>query len=533
MAKKIDQSLSLDYILKKQEAEKLSGLSSSVAAQVQAAGAQPTVSAPQPSDTAVVSELKSINNNISKMASAMLQNTSLLKTLVRGTKGPQNLTAPKAAAQDGSLTEDKLEQENFQDKEIDLLTKIEKNTKPAPRVETKDIFKGLGGWASALALAIGGLIGVISAQVKLARNFLKFLKDLIPENVLAKVKNSFKAIGNFFEDMFASTKAKLAPMFEGVTKFFEETFTKIKSFFSVGEDSKVFKVFTGIKTFLGNFLKPFEEAFEVIKDLVSGPVGKIGEFFEGIGKWFGMFAKSIGKVAVIVEKIAYPIMIVMAVWDTVKGAIEGFKKDGIIGAIKGAITGLFDSVVGGLLDMVKGAISWIAGKLGFKDVEKWLDSFSFQGMFHKLIDVIFTPIEMIRDMFKDMWGWLKKLEIPGIGFSAFGHQFKFGPWHPFKTDDKAPDTTKPAEATPSPSTATPEVATPAQVVTPPPAAADAVYNRSSENAAMNFTPAQQTQSNIVNAPTTVVKQTSNNLVRTSLRDEDPSIRSYFRSRYAY
>ena len=529
MAKKIDPSLSLDYILKKQEAEKLSGLSTSVAAQVQAAGVNTTeAAAPQAADTAMLSELKSINNNIAKMASAVLQNTTLLKTLVKGVKGPQAV-ATKPPASPGTLDEGQLEQENFQDKEIGLLTKIEKNTKPGPKVETKDIFKGLGGWAAALALAIGGLIGVISAQVKLARNFLKFLKDLLPENMLSKIKNSFKAVGNFFEDIFASTKAKLAPMFEGVTKFFEETFTKVKSFFSISEDSAIFKVFSGIKTFLGKFLTPFEEAFTVIKDLVSGPVSKIGEFFGGIAKWFGTFASAIGKVAIIVEKIAYPIMIVMAVWDTVKGAIEGFKKDGIIGAIKGAITGLFDSVVGGLLDMVKSAVSWIAGKLGFKNVEKWLDSFSFEDMFHKLIDVVFKPIEMIRDLFKDTWAWLKKLEIPGIGFSAFGHQFKFGPWHPFESmgGDEKTDTT-PAASVSKPA----DTSTTPQVVTPAPTAAEAVYDRSAENVDLIRAPAQSSQNNIVNAPTTVVKQTSNNLVRTSIRDEDPTIRSYYRSRFA-
>jgi hypothetical protein len=547
MAKKIDSSLSLDYILAKQQEEKLSGLSSSVAAQVQAAGAGTVGSAPQAADTAMISELKSINNNITKMASALLQNTSLLKTLVKGIKGPQAVT-PKPNTSPGTVSEDQLENENYEDKQIGLLTKIEKNTKPQPKVDTKDVFGNLGGLAAALALAIGGLIGVVSAQVKLIRNFVKFLVNLIPENVLAKIKNGFKAIGNFFEDIFASTKAKIAPIFEGVTKFFEESLTKFKSFFDFGADSKVVKVFEGIKTFLGNFIKPFEEAFEVIKSLVSGPVSKIGGFFEGIGKWFGMFAKSIGKVAIIVEKIAYPIMIIMAVWDTVKGFIEGFKKDGIIGGIKGALTGLFDSVVGGLLDMIKGAISWIAGALGFKNVEKWLDSFSFEGMFKKLIDTMFKPIEMIRDMFTKLGKWVTNLEIPGIGFKAFGHEFKFGPWHPFASDKSedtpAPDAASHSTSTSSeplaaqPNTATPEQvsqqsSTAPQIAPAPPVASDAVYAKSAENATMGYAAPKAPQNNIVNAPTTVVKQTSNNLVRTSLRNEDPSIRSYFRSRYAY
>ena len=537
MAKK-DPSLSLDYILKKQQAEKLSGLSSSVAAQVSAAGASMPEAEMPAKEGAVLSELKSINNNISKMARALLENTGALKTLIKGKPGSQAIPTSKTQAQspDYNVTESQIEQENFQDKEIGLLTKIEKNTNPSAKekVDTKDIFGGLGGLASLLSLAIGGLIGVIAAQVKLAKNFLKFLKDLIPENVLSKIRNGFKAIGTFFEDIFASTKAKIAPLFEGVTKFFEETFAKVKSFFSIGEDSKVFKVFEGIKTFLGKFLSPFQEAFEVIKDLVSGPVGKIGEFFEGIGKWFSMFAKSIGKVAVIAEKIAYPIMIVMAVWDTVKGFIEGFKKDGIIGGIKGAIVGLFDSVVFGLADMIKGAVSWIAGKLGFKGVEKWLDSWSFQDLFKKFVDVVFKPVEMIRDMFTKIWKWFQNIEIPAIGFSAFGKKVQFGPWHPFKSDDKspAPGTSPAGESTSTPDNVTPSPSAPA-IEPPPPAASDVVYAKSADNVAASSRRDSMSQNNIINAPTTISKSTSNNLYRTAIRDEDPSIRSYYRSRYAF
>jgi hypothetical protein len=238
-------------------------------------------------------------------------------------------------------------------------------------------------------------------------------------------------------------------------------------------------------------------------------------------------------------------MIVMAVWDTVKGFIEGFKKDGIIGGIKGALTGLLDSLVGGLLDMIKGAISWIAGFLGFDNVEKWLDSFSFEDMIHNLVNMIFKPVEMIRDLFKNIWGWLQQIEIPGIGFSAFGKKFEFGPWHPFKSDNKdaeAPaQTTKATTDTPEQvqsgltpeGRAQPESMGAAPKLSPtPPLAAEAVYNKSGENAAISQQPISSSN-NIVNAPTTINKQTSNNLIRTSIRDEDPSIKSYYRSRYAF
>jgi hypothetical protein len=37
---------------------------------------------------------------------------------------------------------------------------------------------------------------------------------------------------------------------------------------------------------------------------------------------------------------------------------------------------------------------------------------------------------------------------------------------------------------------------------------------------------------MVNAPTTISKQTQNTMVRTSIRDEDSSVKSYYKSRYA-
>jgi hypothetical protein len=85
-------------------------------------------------------------------------------------------------------------------------------------------------------------------------------------------------------------------------------------------------------------------------------------------------------------------MVVMAVWDTIKGAIAGWEEGGLVGAIGGAIKGLFNSLVGGVLDLIKGAISWIAGALGFTAVEQFLDSFSFGDIFGSFVDaVLFIP----------------------------------------------------------------------------------------------------------------------------------------------
>ena len=129
--------------------------------------------------------------------------------------------------------------------------------------------------------------------------------------------------------------------------------------------------------------------------------------------------------------------------------------------------------------------------------------------------MVFKPVDVIKDMFNKLVMWFKNIEIPGIGFNAFGKSFKAGPWKPFA--ENAPT------SAPQPQPATPTVS--------PPSTASVVYAKSSENVAVPMnTPAQS--NTIVSAPTTISKSTSNNIVRPSLRDEDRSITSYYRSRYS-
>ena len=230
-----------------------------------------------------------------------------------------------------------------------------------------------------------------------------------------------------------------------------------------------------------------------------------------------MFARVIGKVAGIVGKLFLPITIVMTIWDTVKGAMEGFAKEGIIGGIKGAITGLVNSLIFGPLDLIKDAIAWILGVFGFDNAKKLLDSFSLEEVYKGFIDAVFKPVEMIKDIFFKIVNWFRNLEIPAIGFSAFGKSFKMGPWKPFASDQKETAPT-------APEASTPKVA--------PPATANVVYSKSAETS-NQYPVTQPAPTNVVNAPTTISKQTQNNMMKVHITDQDPSIRSYYKSRFVY
>ena len=159
-----------------------------------------------------------------------------------------------------------------------------------------------------------------------------------------------------------------------------------------------------------------------ISSLFRG-IRSVASFFTKIGKFIGnfvtknasKFSKIGGVLKNIFKKLFLPITVIMAIFETVKGAIAGFQEGGIIGAIKGALNGLFTSLIGGLLDMIKGAVSWLLGIFGFENAAAALDSFSFSTMFATVVDKIFSfvgsAIDWIKGIFSniDIGGMLQSL----------------------------------------------------------------------------------------------------------------------------
>jgi uncharacterized protein YggT (Ycf19 family) len=211
----------------------------------------------------------------------------------------------------------------------------------------------------------------------------------------------------------------------------------------------------------------------------------------------------------------------MGIFDTVSGAIDGFKKEGVLGAIQGGITGLINGVFMSFFDLVKDGISWILSAIGFDDAAKFLDSFSFSDLFASLMDKIFHPIRTLQEafdgldlgalifdpmakawaylneslggipqkivdnidlyiiqplanifapvtnMFKEMAakviGFFKDFSIPGVSIKIpfKDDPLKIGPWYPFKGDTKSEaggDAAKPAAASGDTKGATPVTA---------------------------------------------------------------------------
>jgi K+-transporting ATPase c subunit len=307
-----------------------------------------------------------------------------------------------------SSLEANVEDERFRDKQLGLLIKIEENTRGGGGMAEKvkdpkaDSDFGLGTIGTIIAVAAGTVAGIVSAWVKTVKFFaemfgkgIKALGEIFPSlgKIITSVEQTFVAWVSAIKGAFSSVVGKLGAMFETAIGFFKGIF---------GEGSMIGKVITTIKTAVTGFLEPIIAGFRTISE-VSGPIGKavefvkgaLGgfmEFFAGIGSKLGAFGKIFSAVSGIVSKIAFPLMVIMSIWDTIKGALAGWEEGGLVGAIGGAIKGLFNGLVFGVLDMIKGAISWIAGALGFTAVEEFLDSFSFEDMFSSFVDaVLFIP----------------------------------------------------------------------------------------------------------------------------------------------
>jgi len=522
MAKK-DPSLSLEYILQKQQSEKLSGLSSTVKSQI---GNMPTGSDIS-SENNILSELKKINTslnvnlnkNIIKMTKAIENSTNTLAGFIKGSRKQ----VPPQSKND--LSQQDIEDKDYKSKELRLLEEIRDGLMVKKKADDKNALPLL---LAALGAALGTLLGLV-------QGYINFLRKLLPGNLLNAFKGKFEGLGKSLEQLGTKLKNRIGMAFNKISEMFSESkigkflsssFEKIKKFLRF---EKEITIFSQIGKAIKEFIAPFQKAFIVITELISGPVNGIIGTFKTMASSLKIFSGLIKTASSLVKYIFEPILIVLAVIDTIKGITSGFKKDGLVGAIKGGLKGLFDATLGGFLDLIKDISSWILDKLGFDKASEFLDSFSFKDLYSKFIDMFFAPMKWLQDI-------LTKISIGPL--SIFGK--KFGPWKPFaalaapeqSSTVETPTVTETPMKTSEPIMAPAIEVKPENVVTPPATAAEVIYEKSAENEEGAMYPFATPATNIVNAPTTITKSTQNNLMKVNVRNSDTSIKDYYRSRFS-
>ena len=353
-------------------------------------------------------------------------------------------------SKDTMTYEDVIENKRLQEEQLKLLQKLtekkEEDQKTAEKQKSTE--RGIGGILTALAVSLGTVVGYIKGYVKILKSITE---AITPDELIKSIKNGFTKVKDFFGN---------------VGKFIAEQFDKVKKMFSFGDEgSKIGKALESIKSTVSNFFEPIKDGLKMIEEgsdfvkkgvtWIDGIVDTIKGFFGGVSKFSGSFVKVFKGTMKVFEKLALPLTVIMAIWDSVKGAIEGFEKEGVVGAIKGAITGLVDSLVTGPLDMLKSAVSWIVGAFGFEEAEKFLDSFSFSDLFKQYIDAIFSPVDTLKKMFDGAVDIIKNISIPEISFTIpiIDKKVSIGPFYPFgKSEEKSATAAPaaPAAQTPTP-----------------------------------------------------------------------------------
>ena len=297
--------------------------------------------------------------------------------------------------------------------------RVEKdNEKMRQEEETQSIFHSIARGIDNLAEGVANIkaedvgMGLLAPIGLIGAVITTFVGAFV--NEVRKQFNGIKAIFKTFDVLFEPVKALIRNVgntFAGkdtaIGRFFQfvgDTFAKIKGFFSTRLESlKTSKLVTGGGQLFDDFVKGAKALFAPIGDLFSAigrsvkSVAAMGAEGGVIGKILG-FAKGFGAT---LGKLFLPITIVIGVFDTITGFIDGFKEsegNNILSKFYDGVGGGLGKLVGNLvgipLDLLKSGVSWIMGKLGFDGAVEFLESFSFAELIKNLVS---APFNLISD----------------------------------------------------------------------------------------------------------------------------------------
>ena len=357
--------------------------------------------------------LTNISNNIADMTEGILA----IKEVMTG----DHMKALEQAREDRA----------FQEKLLEAL----KNKEKAPE---KEKAKGDFSWLGLAGSLISGLIaGGLTFVATYVAEYVKLWKSVV---------GKFK-IGQKIEEFFALMLEKWEGLKTLVSEGFVKAWTSVKAFFK--ENSIVQKIVgffddivNGVKSFfkIDEIIPELKIVGQSLKEIFAGPIEWLSKLFKGGGglmegfmKMFSFFEpimnlfKSLGK---ILGKLAVPIQIIMSIFDTVTGAMDGWTKtegsviDKLMGAIKGGLTGLLNGLIGGLADLLKDGLSWVLDFFGMKDAAAWLDSFSFSKIIEDtigaVVDGFSSIITGVVDVFMKVKEFFTNIDWEGMIKSGMG-----------------------------------------------------------------------------------------------------------------
>jgi hypothetical protein len=306
------------------------------------------------------------------------------------------------------------------------------------RIVTPDDKKGSGASKEHDEEALKAQEKAMSEQEKIAKIMndnlteLKLLrKDLGKGGILAMIMGAAGLLAGFvagFVEKIMQFFRPVVALFEGKFKMFEPIINAVKNGFT-----KFIELFRGLGrwfselTVVEKTAAIFQKGWAYFSGLfkeVAMIIGKIGDavsilfgegkkaigffegiitYFKGLGGIFEVFFKFGRALGAVFAKLLIPIQVILSIWDTVSGALDGWNKTQgdfmakFFGALKGGLTGLLNGLIGGLLDLMKDGVSWILEALGFDKAAKILDSFSFSKLIEDVVSGFFDMVEgMVR-----------------------------------------------------------------------------------------------------------------------------------------
>ena len=320
-----------------------------------------------------------------------------------------------------------------------------------PKNNMKAILLGI------VAILGGFLKGIVDSLKVYAKLFrLDKLMELIKNRItivkasvgraLTVLLDPFVRMGDDLKRLGGAFKARSIKAFDDAMAGIKAAFQPIKAWFAAEPTTGLGKAMSRIVTFLKNaFMFPLEPIADLIKPFkaifTGGDEGvsiitkivntikapftaaieaaqKAGGFIKSAFAIFSegsQFMTILGSIGRVIGRIFLPLTLIMTAYDTIKGAIQGFEEDGFLGGLAGAIKGLLQSVIGMPLDLLKSAVSWILGKFGLDDAEKFLDSFSFSELIGKMINGLVNSVIEGAAVIADAFGLGDKIRKFKIG----------------------------------------------------------------------------------------------------------------------
>ena len=256
-----------------------------------------------------------------------------------------------------------------------------------------------------------GALGVVRGLFIGIAKTVRLWATLFVPNIVDSWDEFGKSIDNFVKDVKTSlgkTKTSFTnqwnKLMDGMTRFFANQFARVKTFFSVADDGKIAKLMKGIARRFKGFTTMLSDVGDLLKSLWQNTIGRIisrvkssGKLIMDIMSKFGKFGALVRVIGRIVGRLFVPLTVIMTAFDTINGIIEGYKKDGIWGAIEGGINALFKSIIFMPLDLLTDGVEWLLRQMGFDDEADMLKGFSWSKLWDDVVGEIFANIRKLVD----------------------------------------------------------------------------------------------------------------------------------------